>query len=60
MKKTKDPQLTKNQVQVIREKIIESMRVAYEDSGLAPGENFYKAANIIVDKVITNIQKDLK
>jgi uncharacterized protein YqfA (UPF0365 family) len=55
----KNKLLTKEQVDVVKEMIIDSMKSVYIDQGINPGEAFHIVSGGIADKIIVNSQKAL-
>jgi hypothetical protein len=52
----KDKLLSKEQIEVVKEMIVESMKGVYTDKGEQPGDPFYRAAGVVADKIIKNVQ----
>lgn len=52
--------LNKEQVEVVRKGIIDSMKNVYTDMGSLPGDGFYEAAGSVADKIIKNVQAELQ
>lgn len=55
----KNKLLTKEQVDVVKEMIVDSMKGVYLDMGDLPGPAFYVAAEKIADKILKNAQESL-
>lgn len=51
--------LTEEQVNVVKEMIINSLRSTYTDQGSLPGDGFLQVAGMIADKIIKNTQVEL-
>lgn len=51
--------LSEEQVEAVREMIVNSMRNVYTDSGSLPNDGFEQAAGVVADKIIHNTQKAL-